>query len=226
MKQQRSRTDARRRLFTSVLLMVFSASAAAMPRAFPKRVGGPAVVFETGRVRATGATPGATIHFASVSLYNADGMLHTTRTAGAAIADAAGNADFSAEVHTRSVWIVIEAGKGYTVASPPGMLLREMDFPGNANENASGQVHSMLLDRFGVEVFLVRPGEGTWTAYFRDGSARDGDGEPNGSNHADFADLAPVGATTGAAERFEPSDYLFLVDRNSLEFHVARRGAQ
>jgi hypothetical protein len=153
-------------------------------------------------------------------------MLHVTRTAGAATADAAGDAEFPADVHTRSVWMVIDASKGYTVAAPHGMLLREMDFPGRANENANGQVHRMLLDRFGVEVFLIRPGGGMWTGYFRDGGPRDDDGEANGSNHADVEDLVPVGNTTGATDRLEPGDYLFLVDRNSLEFHVMRRGAR
>jgi hypothetical protein len=214
-------------LAACVLVLLFAAaSAAAMPRAFPKRAGGPMVVFDAGRVRATGATPGAAVYFASVSLYTGDEALRVVKPAGVVIADAGGRAELVAEVHARSVWLVIDPAMGYTVAAPLGMVLREMDLPGEAKENGGGQLQRLLLRRFSVDAFLIRPGEGIWTAYFRDGGPLDEDAEPDGKNHADLADLEPVGGTAGPAERFEPGDYLFLVDRNSLEFHVARRGPQ
>lgn len=215
------------RTFRTAALLILSLAtinAPAIPRAFPVKAGGPSVQFGTGRIRATGATPGARIHFTGVSLSDAGGVLRVTKAAGAATADDKGNAELATDVHTRSVWLVIDASKGYTVAAPHGMLLREMDLPGNADANASGQVAQLQLSRFHVEVFLIRPGEGTWTAYFRDGGPRDADREPNGSNHASLADLQPIGGTTRGADRIERDDYLFLVDRNSLEFHVLRRG--
>jgi hypothetical protein len=216
-----------RRGLVFVLLIAVAAKTAATPRAFPKRAGGPDITFADDGVRATGATPGATIYFAGVSLYSADGMLHVTRNAGEVVAGADGSAEFLTDIHTRSVWLVVEPSKGFTVAAPKGMLLREMDlFPGSAPENGGGPIQRLLLNRFHVEAFLIRPGEGLWTAYFRDGGATDDDAEPDGRNHGNIRDLQPVGATNGSADHFVAGDYLLLVDRNSLEFHVARRGGQ
>lgn len=217
-----------RATLASVLLLFLAANAVAMPRAFPKKAGGPSVTFETGRVRATGAAPGATIYFASVSLYTADEMLHVVKPCGMVVADANGNAELLTEVHTRSVWLVVDATKGYTVAAPRGMLLREMDIPKHDEQenDANGELRHLVLRRFSVDVYLIRPGKGLWTAYYRDGGDLDEDRDPNGKNKAVFDDLLAVGATTGKAGHFKPHDYLFFVDRNSLEFHVARRGAE
>ena len=207
------------------IALTITVNVAAVPRAFPKRAGGPAVAFATDRVRATGATPGATLYFVNVSIQTAEGMLHVTNGAGSAIANAGGEAEFLATVHTRSVWLIVDAEKGYTVAAPTGMMLREMPFPGTANDE-NGELQRLLLRRFSVEVFLVRPNSGIWSAYFRDGGELDADGEPNGENRAELRDLKPLETQGGGPPHLANGDYLFLVDRNTLEFHVARRGAQ
>jgi hypothetical protein len=203
-------------------------AAAKTPRAFPKIEGGPNVTFETQSIRATGATPGATVYFAGVSIWSADYMLHLDTASGSAVADASGVAVFPAAVHSRSIWLVVEPRKdGYTVAAPQGMLLREMDFPGQGvKENAAGQLRRLLLDRFSLEAFLIRPGSGIWASYIKDGNPEDEDGVPDGSTAADLNSLKPVGDAHGKPEKLEPGDYLFLVDRNTLEFHVMRRGAK
>ena len=206
----------------------FAISASAIPQTFPKRAGGPILTFTADGVRASGATPGATLYFAGVSLVGGNYTLRVEKTAGSATADASGVAEFAAAVARRSVWIVVDPEKdGYTVAAPPGMPIQEMDFPGagvGADEN--GQMRRLLLSRFSVDCYLIRPGVGVWTAYVRDGGPFDSDQSPNGAAHADLNALTPVGSTAGQPERFSAGDYLFLVDRNSLEFHVARRGRQ
>lgn len=205
-----------------------SAAKNATPRAFPKNEGGPTVTFETQGIRATGATPGATVYFAGVSIWSADYLLHLDTASGSAVADASGAALFPATVHPRSVWLVVHSGKdGYTVAAPPGMLLREMDFPGQGlKENTAGQLRRLFFDRFSLEVFLIRPGSGIWTNYIKDGNAEDEDGVPDGSTSADLNSLKAVGDAPGKPEKLEPGDYLLLVDRNTLEFHVVRRGGK
>ena len=214
-------------LVISCVLGVIPAFAAGshLPQAFPKRAGGPVVTFASDRVRATGATAGAQVYFASVSLYGGGGMLNVARPAGVAVADADGNAELVTEVHTRSVWLVVDGAKGYTVAAPRGMLLQEMDFPGGARADGNGQLRRLFLSRFYVDVFLIRPGEGMWIGYFRDGGPLDDDGQPNGQNNGDVGALQPVAGTSGDVGQIKPGDYLFVVDRNSLEFHLGRRGA-
>ena len=214
------------RFITAVLAGALCVPAFADPRTFPKRAGGPKVTFSADRVRASEATPGAAIYFAAVSLASENYTLRGETAAGWAVADANGNAEFPTAIHTRSVWLVIDAAKnGYTVAAPHGMTLQEMPFPGNSvAEDAGGNLRRVLLDRFAVDVFLVRPGTGVWSLYLRDGSGADEDQEPNGQLLANLEEMQPVGETAGSPERFRRGDYLFVVDRNSLEFHVSHRG--
>lgn len=210
----------------TILLATLSAGAATHPpRAFPKRVGGPTVAFTESSVIAQGSTPGATVYFAGVTLGAGDYVIRVEPSAGSAVADGEGNAAFPADIDTRSIWLVADGTNGgYTVAAPEGMLLREMDFPGRSDENASGQVRRLLLERFAMDVFLIRPGVGLWSGYLRDGGTSDADHEINGRTDAGLDALRAVGTTPSDPERLKPGDLLFVVDRNSLEFHVTKRG--
>jgi hypothetical protein len=141
------------------------------------------------------------------------------------VADDEGNAAFAADIDTRSVWLVADgASGGYTVAAPEGMLLREIDFPGRSDENAGGQVRRILLQRYAMEVFLIRHGEGMWSGYLRDGGQADTDHEINGTTDVGLSALTSVGRAPADPERLKPGDLLFVVDRNTLEFHVTKRG--
>lgn len=219
--------------WTSAFLVVFLsglaispvADAARRPRTFPKRVGGPEVTFTAEAVVAAGAQPGTRIYFAAVALHPGDYQTRIEKRAGSADSDAQGEARFAADVETRSVWIAVDgSGGGYTVASPHGMLLREMDFPGRGwIDNPNQLLRRMSLDRYSVDVFVIRPGVGMWTGNFRDGGAGDADQTFNGETDADLAFLEPVDGAP-ALERVHPRDIVFLIDRNTLEFHVSRRG--
>ena len=212
----------------AIVLSFATSVAAGTPRAFPKRAGGPSVMFDGSAVLAAGATPGATVYFAGVSLSSVDYMLRAERTAASAIAATDGTAKFVTPLPSRSVWIVVDGQKdGYTVNSPPGMLLREMDFPGKGvQENAGGQVRKLLFNRYSLDVFLIRPGSGIWAGDVKDGGPADEDRRVDGSTMADLDSLKPLDPSQGPLDRFRPGDYLFIVDRNTLEFHVLRRGQQ
>lgn len=199
--------------------------AARKPRTFPKRVGGPELAFTADAVMVSGAQPGAQIHFAAVALHPGNYETRVEKPAGSAVADAQGRASHAVDVETRSVWIAVDAStRGYTVGSPHGMLLREMDFPGRGwVDNPSQLFRRLSLDRYSVDVFVIRPGVGVWAGNFRDGGAGDEDGAMNGETTADVAFLTPVGGAP-ALERVQPRDIVFLVDPSTLEFHVARRG--
>lgn len=214
-------------LYCTVVIVVatWALGAARPPRTFPKRVGGPAVTFTETAVIARGATPGASLYFAGVTLGTGDYVIRVEKSGGTAIADGDGHAELTASIDTRSVWIVVDAASGgYTVAAPHGMLLREIDFPGRSDEDSSGHVRSLVFERYAVDAFLIRPGVGTWTGYLRDGGPGDEDREINGKTDVDLGSLAPVGETQGSADRLKPGDVLFVVDRNTLEFHVLKRG--
>jgi hypothetical protein len=210
-------------VFTMTALPALAASYP--PRTFPKRAGGPAVSFTDSAVVARGATPGSTLYFAGMTLGAGDYVIRVERSAGSAVADAEGNASFAADIDTRSVWLVTDGTSGgYTVAAPTGMLLREIDFPGQSDEHATGPVRRLLLERYAMDVFLIRPGVGLWSGYLRDGGAADEDREINGRTDAGLSTLTSVDDAPSDPERLERGDLLFLVDRNTLEFHVTKRG--
>ena len=212
-----------------VVLLCITTAASGAPRTFAKRAGGPAVTFTAGAVNATTATPHARVHFAGVVLGGGNYELRVTKPAGSALADPEGKVSFAPHggVETRAVWLVVDGTSGgYTVTAPHGMLLREIDeFPGEGvKHNPAGALRRILLGRHNVDVFLVRPGEGTWGGNLRDGGRSDQDGAMNGSIDGDLSALVPLGGSGPTPERIGAGDVLFLVDRNTLEFHVARLG--
>lgn len=197
------------------------------PKAFPKRAGGPAMSFEETAIVLTGATGGATLYVAGVSF--APGYQTVVQSeAGVVTADAAGAARYVTRqpVETRGLWIAVDAATGgYTVAAPPGMLRREMDFPGNAPSTGGGALRRFLLaDRWSIEAILIRPSQGMWAATLRDGVTRDAGGTIDGTVDLDIATLASVGKAPPAPDRMMPGDLLVLIDRVTLEYHVAVLG--
>ena len=200
-----------------------------LPKSFPTRAGGPAITFAEDSVTLSGATPGATLYVASVSLGSANYQTVVGNEAGVVSADAAGTALYTTRrpVETRGVWIAVDgATGGYTVAAPPGTLLREIDFPGNGiAPSGSGALRRFALsERFSVEAILIRPAVGMWSGSLRDGGRHDEDQTIDGAIEADITTLLPVGNAPAAPERVMPGDLLVLIDRATLEYHVAVHG--
>jgi hypothetical protein len=208
-----------------MLAVMAAMPAGAVYRMSPKRAGGPEVGFEAGAAVATGATPGATVYFASLSLKGGDYVITVEKPAGVATADVNGVARFTlaAPLRTRSIWIVVDGTtRGYTVACPPGMLLGEMTLPGGSLLAPNGE---LAVDRAAVDVFVIRAGGGIWSAYLRDGASIDADHATDGVVSAGVSALDPD--TPGAAPLADirPGDVLFAVDRNSLQYFASKVGA-
>ena len=220
------------RLFTSALCVISALALHAsshIPRRGPQKAGGPDVAISATAITVTHATPGATIYFASVSIFSAgDFLVNVERPGGSAVADASGNATFTPPkgVRTRSVWLVVDGESGgYTVASPPVMLLREMDLPGNASAGANGALRKVTSNRYSTDLFLIRAGSGMWAARIIDGGTGDDDHVTNGRVSTDISVLTPFAGTSAEVpDKFAKGDILFFVDRNTLEFAVASQG--
>lgn len=207
----------------SILVCLSPVLAQHAPRAFPHRIDGPVVTFTESEVVATDVAPGTQVYFAGVSLIPADYAVGVAKPFGVATADANGRAVFSAEIETRSVWIVAGASGGYTVAAPEGMLLREMDFPGSNAAHGLGGIRRLDLVRYAIDTFLIRPGVGIWSGHYRDGGADDQDGVMNGRTEGEVKSMKPHGHAA-TPDEIAPGDILFLVDRGTLEFHAAKVG--
>ena len=210
-------------LFRAISVLV-ALSLFAMPamagkaRAYPQVVNGPAVTFESNRVIADAATPGATIYFVGISITNVDSMPVIEREGGPAVADSEGIARYTTKkpVRTRSVWIAVMQG-GYTVAAPEGMVLREVPLPADALQN-----NQLRVGQYAAEVAMVRRGigGGIWMAPVRDGGSGD-DGGANGEVLVGLPTLQspPPNAGPGPIET-QTSDVFFVVNPFSLEYGV------
>jgi len=205
------------------LLATIPLVAARYPFAGPLSQNGPTVAIESNAIVASNVRHGGIVHFASVSLSSRDGMLIIDKPA-ASIADTDndGLVRFETPVQTRSLWLVVDGSTGgYTVASPRGFLLRLIDFQGNVvHPGVNNALRRILAERNHVDIVLVRPGDGMWTANVKDGN--DDDGELNGSLMADLSAFRPLASTTPVPDRIMPGDVIFIVDRNSFEFLVTK----
>ncbi|MCU1245322.1 MAG: hypothetical protein JWN02_1232, partial [Acidobacteria bacterium] len=110
------------------------------------------------------------------------------------------------------------------IASPPGMLLREVDFPAEVLQKAAadGSVSRMTVGRFAVDLFVIRPGSGIWATALRDGDATDVDHAEDGTLTAETGQVPSVVTGQPALDRIQPGDVVFVVDRNSFQFFAAR----
>jgi hypothetical protein len=152
-------------------------------------------------------------------------LITVEKPVGQATVDTTGVARLTLErpVRKRSVWIVVDGTThGYTVASPPGMLLSEMTLPGNSLVTPTG---GLAVDRAAVDVFVIRAGGGTWTAYLRDGAAIDTDHATDGVVSADVSALDPDVPGTPPLAALQSGNVLFAVDRNSLQYFATKVGA-
>jgi hypothetical protein len=213
----------------SFLVSVAAIAAPRLPKSFPTRAGGPAIAFAEDSITLAEATPGARLYVANVSLGSGSYQIIVQSEAGVVTADAAGAARYAPQrpVETRGVWIAVDgATGGYTVAAPRGTLLREIDFPGNGfPPTGSGALRRFALaERYSVEAILIRPAVGMWSGSLRDGGKHDEDKTIDGAIEADVATLTPVGNAPAAPERVMPGDLLVLIDRATLEYHVAVHG--
>jgi hypothetical protein len=212
------------------LLLLASVSLAGphAPQTFPKQMGGPTLQFDDDGITATRATPGSLVAFAGVSIGSHNFMLTVDKPAALVPVDANGQARFDVPggVNPRSVWLVVDGTSGgYTVWAPPGMVIREMDFPGAGYQtNSKGMAEKIDIDRFRVEAFFIRPGVGIWSSELEDGTAIDQDQIRNGRFTAGVGNLGVLAGNGPIPDDVQEGDRFFVVDPVSLEFAVQSLG--
>lgn len=218
-----------KRVFLAASLLAFlstgdRASAAKFPPfPGPYSKSGPVVMFESSRVVASNVRPGASVYFASLSVSSREHRVILQRPA-AVIPDADGDGVviFATTIDTRSLWLVVDGKSGgYTVSAPVGFLLRLIEVNGDVVRPGVGSaLRRILSERNHVDIFLVRPGSGMWTANVKDGN--DEDHDMNGTLIADLSVFRPLASSAPVPERIMPGDVLLIVDRNTFEFYAMK----
>jgi hypothetical protein len=214
--------------FTLLALTALSMQAALpVPYTGVDTNGGPGVSFNGSSIAVSGATKGDVLYGAGLEIRGGEYAVRLEpRVATATVAnDGTASLDMQARITVRSIWIVVDGKGGYTVTPGPGMVRRLLALDGNAQVSSSdGQVRQLLVNRYSVYVYLVRPGVGMWGSRLMD-HPQDGDPHANGSVIGALQSLVPeAGTIADPPDHMSAGDVLFIVDPYTLEYAVSRKG--
>lgn len=177
----------------------------------------PAIEATTAGLRATGLTPGGDAVWFGATIDTLAKARRLNRHA-AVVRDADGDGVVLYEMPKISrfaLLFVADAATGeYAVFRGEGVDAVEHDLHGN-NWRAG-------LDHFDIpadflEILLVRPGDGAWTASVAEGDRKDGDGARNGKFRLKVKDMDPIGAAaTKPQGNVRRGDLLVIIDPRSF----------
>jgi hypothetical protein len=118
---------------------------------------------------------------------------------------------------SRSGWPWISPA-GPRRSPPEGYPLRRIELPGQNVGHGGAKPDWVEDDRGYVDVMVVRPGQGAWSATVGDGGANDDDGAYDGRLVAALDRMRGVGASPlSAPEHFSPRDVVVVIDANRME---------
>lgn len=133
--------------------------------------------------------------------------------------DRDGRVDFDLQPLPRFAFLVaVDAATGhYAIHKGEGVEGSELDTP--------GQSWRVGLEQFDVaamflEVLLVRPGTGAWTARLSEGGHKDGDQTLNGRVRIRVKDMDVLTANGGGPATVRPGDLLVVVDAQTLAYLI------
>lgn len=191
----------------------------------------PVVTFDGDTIAAKGITPGGSavvvvaahqrgdwldhvIHFqVALDDNDGDGVVTFTRKQG---------------IPTRAVTIVVDLATGALGwGSPPEFRHPgPRPLPSTALDYVPGAALVQIAETApGLDVVLVKRGEGAWATSLFDGGPLDADAAEDGVVTVAFAALMPIGRTAHAADAARAGDVLVLLDPMTLEYAAARLAA-
>jgi len=199
--------------------------AAAPPQA------GPTVTFEKSAVAVTGATPlGRVIFFAETledAGYTEITCAHRERIV---VADGAGAARFNlgGDVAPSSVWAVIDAASGaYTVAAPPGQMLKALKVPpGLLKRGANGDLTGLDIPFEMASMLVVRPGGGAWRFFNAEGGPGDQPGHGKGRTASRITQFEPLLDKNDPPQKFAQGDLVIAIEPRFLFFFAVKVAGQ
>jgi hypothetical protein len=179
----------------------------------------PAVNFQgLSSLNVSGVTHGGNVAICGISDTYVKGMESHLSQTNVVVADETGTAHMVIEAPSmRSIWLVVDMATGsYTVASPPGFTGKTMRVPPVPAADRAGITVNWPL----MEVFLVRPGVGTWYGLVADGRPLDDDKQSNGRLRVAVKSLTPIEQASGTITHMEKGDVILCDDPNLLEYLV------
>jgi len=122
------------------------------------------------------------------------------------------------------VGIAIEmASSGrFAAVTPAGSSARQVAFPAQSLRGQGNRLDELDSDGDYVEIALVRPGVGAWSAGASDGGSIDLGDANDGRVLTALADMQPIGDSPPPPDEFEKDDVLIKVSPRQAEYYAVR----
>ena len=183
------------------------------------------IAFDEKQVLVEGLTPGGQVVLFSVAREPAPFVSVMARREVILSGDGSGGATFDLDsgVPLCSIWVAVDLADGdFTVATPPGYPLRELNLPaGSLRNGPKGKLDRLFKESHLIEILVARPGGGAWAATVSDGSDEDEDGPANGTLTFGLERLERVGESPAAPDEFAAGDVLVAIDPEAMRVAAA-----
>jgi hypothetical protein len=206
-----------RRLFSLAILLPLCSSVFAAP---------PNIQLSTEALTISGLAPGASVALLSVAREQMPYMARVVSRRELLVDDDRdGRVRYAPEVGIAysSIWIAIDVATGdATFAMPDGVTPLVMEQRGAGEGHAvEAIINSVEVGRTSIDVVIVRPGVGAWSANAQDGSDADKDGRVDGRLRLDQTKLQPLRTSYGdAPNSLRKGDVVALLDAQRMEYRL------
>jgi len=186
------------------------------------------LTLEARAVVASGLTPGDKLAWFSVAREATGFGSQIVRREGVLLdddKDGTARIELAEPVPSRSIWAAVDLKTGqYKLATPPGYLLSEAQFPPDTvRPGASGKLDQLFSGgRDLVDFFVARPAVGAWALTVWDGAGMDEDGPSNRQVSSAFGKMEPAGEGPPPPDGLKPGDVVIVIDPNAMEVQAAR----
>lgn len=186
------------------------------------------LTFSPETIKVEGFTPGGSVIWFGVSRERVTWPTKVTRFTRVTQADQRGSTvlDLDRPVPTNSIWVAVDLFTGAAIGgTPEGYPLRRAVFSAETLGGARGAGSEALKEpRAFLEILLVRPGGGAWSASVGDGGASDADGQTNGVIVLPYANLLPIFDSGIAPTELAIGDRIVAIDPGRMELLLGQAG--
>jgi hypothetical protein len=130
--------------------------------------------------------------------------------------------DLSIAIPIQSMWFVADSATGAIgSAAPPESRFRQLEFPAAVlRKNKDGDVEQFVSGRGMIDLLVIRPRAGVWSASAADGHDSDADGKHDGRTSIAFSRSHSLVGRVPAPRHLTPRDVVVAVDVRRLQYYL------
>jgi hypothetical protein len=173
----------------------------------------------------SGVTPGGELVLFAGTIGNDRGMATRALITEALVdSDNDGTVTYEAtiDIPFRSIWTGVDVATGtIAVAAPDGYDANHAEISAGAFKHDGEGVAAIEVERFRIDMLLVRPGTGAWIYTGAEGGGKDGDHSRDGRLTALFGDAEAVGGRDAKSPKhLKRGDVVAMLDLSRLELRT------